>query len=446
MLSVRSEFWRRGTMARRVALGASLSAALGAALAAFVSIATIDRLLSEQVEQRLRAACEVLVGELVEEEEEGDSSLEEVLDEENAELIHSGIRLALYEGRDLVAGDPWVPKAGGPRCVTRGKIGDRVRACGLDYKGYRAVAAQRKDDAALSTAYVVAAMVALSIAAVFGALGAILSVRWTLRPLSSLVSRIRALSGSDPDPAALGEATSVVELESLRSALRDSLVRTRDHLSHVERFSADASHELLTPLAILRAELDLLAEDSPVAVAERLAGLSTRVAEVSELVQRLLLLSAPGKIGRELPLVSLASIAEDARSAIHESSRERVTFTEASEGIVRGDEALLGSLVKNALGNALKYANREVQLCVSETPDQSSIVLDVIDDGCGIPTELRSRVFEPFFRVRAAGPGHGLGLALIRRIAEVHSGTVEFVEAKRGTHLRVTLPRGAVDT
>jgi signal transduction histidine kinase len=434
-------------MARRVALAAGGSAALGAVIAAALCIFVIDRVLTSQVDQRLQAAAFILVDELDEErEEEGDDddALADVLDDENEELVHSGVRLALYEGRELVAGDPWVPRAGGVRCVSRGAIGSRIRACGTDYGDYRAVAAQRLDDDGLSVAYLSAGLVAVLLAALLGGICSLWLVRLALGPLALFVARVRELSGAEPDPAALGGPLALVELEALRRALAESLARTRAHLAHVERFSADAAHELLTPLSILQAELDLLAEDSEGDLATRVRALGQRTQTVTELVRRLLVLTTPGQIERELPLVAMATIVEDVLQGLAAPERTRVRFEDASEGLLRGDEALLRSLVHNLLDNAFKYTDGEVQVSVLDAANQgdapSRVRVDVRDFGPGLGEDARVRAFEPFFRAGSGKPGHGLGLALVRRIAEAHGGTVELLPAEPGLVVRVWLP------
>jgi signal transduction histidine kinase len=137
-------------------------------------------------------------------------------------------------------------------------------------------------------------------------------------------------------------------------------------------------------------------------------------------------------------------VAEDVIAELPQPERALVRLEAGSEGTVRGDTELLHSLVANALSNALKFAPREpVTLRILERADGDlgTILIETIDRGPGVPSALRERVFEPFFRIRAdAARGHGLGLALIGHIARVHGGRARFAEVDAGAVLEVALP------
>jgi signal transduction histidine kinase len=109
---------------------------------------------------------------------------------------------------------------------------------------------------------------------------------------------------------------------------------------------------------------------------------------------------------------------------------------------VRGDESLLAVLCENAVGNALLHAHPAV-VRVELDAHGGDVVLDVIDEGPGIPESERARLFEPFQRGASAAPGAGLGLALVAQITRAHGGEARFLDASRGTHLRVRIPRWA---
>lgn len=441
----------RTSIARRVVVGASASAALGALVAALLTIFVVDRNLAQQTDQRLLGAVDVLAEEVDEVFEEQDSLVSE-LAEENAELVTSGIRLAVYQGRELLAGDPWVPNARGVRCVTRGKIGARLRACGKDHAGLRLVAGQAQDDVSLRFNYLVAGTSAVLVAVFLGWLASLVVTRWATASLRALAMKVTALPAEARDSVALGPASELAEIEALRFAIASLLARSHEHLKHVERFAADAAHELCTPLAILRGELELMAEEATGPTREQARSLARRAERLSDLVERLLVLATPTPRALAFQPVSLSEIASTIVTALPQEQRARVELEASDEALVTGDAALLGQLLRNALDNALKFSRDPVSVRVIEsagaaadaptTDELAQVVLEVCDSGPGIPTALRARVFEPFFRERAdAAPGHGLGLALVLKIAAVHGGQVELLDAAPGTRLVVTLPR-----
>jgi two-component system OmpR family sensor kinase len=261
------------------------------------------------------------------------------------------------------------------------------------------VAAQRLDETWLYWLYALAALGAVLLGAGAGALSSLRLSRWAVKPL--------------------------------------------------ERFAADAAHEIRTPLTALRAELELLAEESQGSASavgdndarrESLQRACARVARLSELVERLLFLAQPTeKLHEGFETLSVADLVEQVASELPEADRARLSLELPSEGLVRGDLALLGSLISNALENAFKFAPEgPVVVRLEETPD---VVLRVADHGPGVPPALRARVFEAFYRERHGGaPGHGLGLALIGHIARAHGGNAAFADPTSGAELVIRLP------
>ncbi|HEY6879450.1 MAG TPA: ATP-binding protein, partial [Polyangiales bacterium] len=140
----------------------------------------------------------------------------------------------------------------------------------------------------------------------------------------------------------------------------------------------------------------------------------------------------------QMEVVDLTDVADAALAAL---DRTRIEIEADDDVIVRGDQTLLRALVLNALENALKFSEGPVALRIRKG---SEARIEVDDRGPGVPPEERERVFRPFYRsalARAGGAsGHGIGLALIARVAWVHGGRAEFVESPRGAALRVHLP------
>ena len=195
-----------------------------------------------------------------------------------------------------------------------------------------------------------------------------------------------------------------------------------------QAFVADAAHELRSPLASMRVQLDVALRHPEVVDATGLAGeLAPEVERLAELVDDLLLLArleaGAGAPYEPVDLTELAGV-------------------EGPPVVVLGDRAALGRVVRNLRDNAARHGQR-VEVTVSA--DGASAVLDVDDDGPGVPPAYRDRVFQRWFRLddardRATG-GSGLGLALVREICAAHGGTVEVMDSPLGgARLRVRLP------
>lgn len=444
---------RRIRLSTRVVLASALSGAVAALLASGTAVAVVDRVLTAHGNQRLTGAADVLAGELDEGFLEGEwEPVGEIVADENEELASSGIGLAVYSGTHRIAGRPWVPPGVAGTCALRGPLGRRVRACARSYQGWTLVAAAAADAPGLPALYLGAGVLALLVGAAIGAGTSAGLARWALRPIEALTRRLRALDPGAGSAPSLGGASTCEEAELIREALTRLLGRVDALLGQARRFSADAAHELRTPLAAIRAELELVAEEAEsAATRDALLRAVERVDRLHELVERLLVLASPlDHTVLEGEAVSLAELLEELVADLPAAERDRVALELRGEGLVRGDPALLRAMLANALGNALKFsAPGPVELRLDDAGGAGpggalSVCVTVVDHGPGIPEDQRERVFEPFHRMRSdATPGHGLGLALIGHIARAHGGTAGFVDELGGAHLRLTLPAWA---
>jgi len=436
-------------IASRVTLVVISSAALGAFAAAAVAIATVDQLLSDQADFRLRGATVELAGEL-DEDEEGDvrESLNETLDDENSEIAASGIQLGVFDGTALVAGRAQSPAPKPGTCETRGVVGARVRACAQSHRSWVLVASQPSDEARLRWWYLLAASGALVLGAATGSLLSVKLTRWAVAPLQTLALSLRRSQPQGGNLAELGPPSHCEEVEAVREAVQSLMDQIQVLLDQARRFAADAAHELRTPLTTVRAELELLAEELSGPEREALDRACARAARLSELVDRLLVLALPeDTLFESFETVSLSDVVSDVVADLEAEESTRVRFETSTEGLVRGDAELLRSLVTNALRNALKFgAPDPVTVRVEDRVESSGmnkgyVVLEVLDGGPGIDAELRARVFDAFYRAQAAAAGgYGLGLSLVGHIARVHGGRAEFDESPKGARLCVWLP------
>jgi signal transduction histidine kinase len=279
--------------------------------------------------------------------------------------------------------------------------------------------------------------------AIIGGAASHRSATWSLAPLTALRDRVRRVDPDAPDPATLDPVAQHGELEDLRTAIVQLVERLGHSLAQAQSFSAEAAHELRTPLALLAGELELLVE-AAAAGPDRatLVRLHALVQSLVALVQRLLVLAGPNRLRAEQgEAVDFADVVDAVRTDLPAAFAARLRTDVADDAIVRGDGELLRALVANAVGNAMKFSTDSVDVRVAL--DGSNLLLDVVDRGPGIPKADRAKVFAPFYRGAAARrgtPGHGIGLALIAHVAAAHGGTARFVDVDRGAHLRITLP------
>ena len=273
-----------------------------------------------------------------------------------------------------------------------------------------------------------------------------------LRPLDAVS---RAVAMRRPDAMSpLAETGLPRELQPLAASLNALLARLDEALAAQRRFTADAAHELRTPLAALalQAEVAERAPDAP-ARAAAMADLKAGVARASRLVEQLLTMARlePEALSRNFSSVDLVALANDAivaRAPIAEARGIDLGCTGTAAVPVRGDPASLATLLANLLDNALRYTAEGGRVDVAVAEESGRAVLSVTDTGPGIPVAERERVFERFHRGvhaddAAPGTGSGLGLSIVRRIAEAHGATVTLGDGAggKGLAVRVRFPR-----
>jgi two-component system sensor histidine kinase TctE len=439
---------RTKRLAGRVVATTIASAAVGGALTATLAIVAVDRLVADHADQRLTGATFTLAGEIDENRAESDKeTLPEIVADENAEIVTSGIRLAVFRAGRRIAGDASVPLPGAAGCETRGVLGRRVRSCGQGYGEWVLVAAQASDQARLRWLYLGAGVGALLLSGLIGALLSVRLTRWALAPLSELTRSVRNLPARGATRDQLGPPSDVEEVQAIRAALANLIERHDVLLKQAHRFAADAAHELRTPLTMIAGELELLAEDSEISSRRTLLELRVRTGRLAALVERLLVLASPlSEQSHAFDTLAVSDLLAEIVQELPAAERGRVRLQLEGEGLTRGEPSLLRSLFGNALDNALKFSDGEpVDVVLTELNGAASarpmLQVDVRDRGAGVPHAERKSVFEPLYRADpAAAPGHGLGLALIGHIVRAHDGTAEFIDAERGACLRVRLP------
>ncbi|MDB6067772.1 MAG: Integral rane sensor signal transduction histidine kinase [Pedosphaera sp.] len=242
------------------------------------------------------------------------------------------------------------------------------------------------------------------------------------------------------------------ELERLSISLNHMIARLEDALQHNRRFIADASHELRTPLTIMRGELESMVEGA-VAASDldiKAASILEEVERLTRIVEGLFAVSRldAGEAQAErvqFDLAKLVTSTADQMCLLAEDKGISISSNAPREVAVEGDRARMKQVVVNLLDNAIKYTptGGAVRLSVIACGDKA--VLEVEDNGIGIPLEARPHIFERFFRVDKARSremgGAGLGLSIVKSICTAHGGLVDFQsEEGTGSRFKVELP------
>jgi two-component system sensor histidine kinase TctE len=222
------------------------------------------------------------------------------------------------------------------------------------------------------------------------------------------------------------------EVHPLLQAINDLMARLDEVLTFQNRFIADAAHQLRTPVAGLKAHIEVaLREDDPHQTRQALAHLYTAVERMSRLVSQLLSLARnePSGVKKlELAPVDLSRLVfETTMEWVPEAYKKDIDlgFEGAEPHVtVKGDALRLTELVNNLLDNAIRYSRRGGRVTVRVLPHPQPRV-SISDDGPSIPVEERQRVFERFHRLLGSHTdGSGLGLAIVREIAALHHADV----------------------
>ncbi|MFD4631479.1 ATP-binding protein [Streptomyces sp. NPDC058284] len=274
---------------------------------------------------------------------------------------------------------------------------------------------------------------ALLAAAVIGAAG--LAGWWLARRITRRLVRLTAAAQSVAETGNLQAVVPVAgrdEVARLGHSFDRMLDRLAESVEDQRRLVQDAGHELRTPLTSLRTNIALLTriEELPSTAREELfADLSGEARELTDLVNELVELAAGAQDDEPFAEVDLADIAEDV-AVIARRRTARTITVEAESALVVGRPGALQRAVSNLVDNAAKFDTG------GTGPIEINVLrgrITVLDRGPGITAEDRSRVFDRFYRAAAARglPGSGLGLSIVRKVADAHGGTV-FVEERPG--------------
>lgn len=274
-------------------------------------------------------------------------------------------------------------------------------------------------------------------------------VRRGLKPLRKLVEEIGGIQNGNMQRVNVKNAPA--EIESITNALNHLLDTMSKQVDNEKRFINDAAHQLRTPLAGLISQAELaMGENDPQKLRERIDKMHGAALRSSHLVQQLLSLArSEGKAGRHQGCYDLAALAREvAREWIPKSIVRHIDmgYEGVNIAMVRGDRLLMREAISNLIDNALMYSEESSVVNVSvrrlENQYPPQVVLEVADNGPGVPSEQLPEVFKRFWRANhhIAG-GCGLGLPLVGRVTEQHDGVASAHSADpHGFVVRLTIP------
>src|SRR6266566_3675543 len=281
--------------------------------------------------------------------------------------------------------------------------------------------------------------------------GGYLLMRNALRPMDEIATTAERITSRN-----LNERLPVIpsgdEVERLSISLNRMMERLEDAFHHINRFSADAAHEIRTPLAIIRGELEnaLQLPEISVELRETIGSALEEAERLSRIVEQLLEMSRleAGEILVErtrFDFTEMTRTTVDQMRLLAEEKSLELRFESTKPVEFEGDPLRLKQIVVNLVDNAIKYTPPGGSVSVSTFPQDGRVVLEVADTGIGVPKEATSQIFDRFFRVDKARSrplgGTGLGLAIVKSICTAYNGSVTVRSAEgTGAIFRIELP------
>lgn len=285
---------------------------------------------------------------------------------------------------------------------------------------------------------------------IIAAWGSYILAKRALKPIHRITQTAQSIKGSDWSKRIEG-IHSVDEVGELADTFNRMLDELEVSFQRERQFTSDASHELRTPMTVIRVCTDdALQTEDPAIIRENLLMIKKENAKMTKMISQLLLLSR-GYEGRQhfepedIPLSEMVeSVMEEFAGEAKEKSIEFHNVI-ADRILIYADQSLFTQLLVNLIGNAVKYGKRGGNIWIGVRRDGNSTRLYIRDDGMGIAKEDREHIFERFYRADKARDrsGSGLGLSIVKWIVEMHGGQIS-VESRLGeeTVFYVTLPEG----
>lgn len=270
-----------------------------------------------------------------------------------------------------------------------------------------------------------------------------------LKPLCDFSKKIEEVQAQNLSDSRI-EENKFSELNQLSVSYNKMLERLSEAFKLQRQFTANAAHELRTPLAVMQLQIDLYNSskhpNNDTSAQQTISMITEQTERLSKMVRTLLDMSELQTIARDEE-IAISALVEEVLADLEPLAQEKgINLIEKCDNVLlMGSDILIYRLVYNLVENAIKYNFSGGTVTVNATQQNSQLHLTVEDTGNGIPEELKERVFEPFFRLdksrsRELG-GVGLGLALVREIVRVHNGSILVKNnANSGTTFEVIFP------
>lgn len=292
------------------------------------------------------------------------------------------------------------------------------------------------------------AMVTLPAFLLLAALGGYGIARRAFRPLKEITSTAAAINEAADLSARVAVPPGDHEFSRLAATFNQMFARLEGAFEAEKQFTADASHELRTPVSVIKSACEYAEKygETPEEQRETLAMIHRQADRMAELIQQLLSITRldQGTEGLRLEPLDLAALVEGV-CAEQPYPRQRLFCQVGGAVWVRGDAGLLRRLLQNLIDNGFKYGTPQGHVWVTLEGKGDTARLQVRDDGIGIPEDQQEKVWQRFYQVdpsRREGGGAGLGLAMVKKIAQLHGGTVTLDSALgRGSAFTLILPR-----
>ena len=270
-----------------------------------------------------------------------------------------------------------------------------------------------------------------------------------LKPLCDFSKKIEEVQAQNLSDSRI-EENKFSELNQLSVSYNKMLERLSEAFKLQRQFTANAAHELRTPLAVMQLQIDLYNSskhpNNDTSAQQTISMITEQTERLSKMVRTLLDMSELQTIARDEE-IAISALVEEVLADLEPLAQEKgINLIEKCDNVLlMGSDILIYRLVYNLVENAIKYNFSGGTVTVNATQQNSQLHLTVEDTGNGIPEELKERIFEPFFRLdksrsRELG-GVGLGLALVREIVRVHNGSILVKNnANSGTTFEVIFP------
>lgn len=277
-------------------------------------------------------------------------------------------------------------------------------------------------------------------------LGGLALASRALRPLAALTHTASAISATDLSRRVPVRPVND-ELSDLAVTFNAMIDRLEAAVSRERRFTADASHELRSPLSVIRAEATLALERprSPDEYRQALRAVDEQAAGMEDLIAALLALARAESAPESMTTSVVAHLVAEAVAEVSAGRQTAVIESVVPEDLaVRGNVTLLIRALRNLIDNAVRFSPAGGTVRIRAWAEAATVVIQISDEGPGIAPEHQERIFEPFYQVQAArtpGASHGLGLSICARIVEAHGGQVTLLPHQdSGAVFRVELP------